>query len=149
MRRSIVITLVTVTFLIGVTTLWLGTHAERVHKESSARQSAAAKHAQSQRSQTTHPQATNADNDAQRPTVSSESASAASGESDSVDTSPASLLRQLDSIPAPSRKVITFYYTWYASKEHDGAWGHWNHRVLDDSQRQLIPVRRICGFLSV
>lgn len=29
--------------------------------------------------------------------------------------------------------IIAFYYTWFANPAHDGAFAHWNHRVLDDS----------------
>jgi len=30
----------------------------------------------------------------------------------------------------PSPKVITFYYPWYGNPEVNGAWMHWNHKVL-------------------
>jgi glycoprotein endo-alpha-1,2-mannosidase len=32
-------------------------------------------------------------------------------------------------------RVVTFYYTWYATLQHDGGFAHWNHPVLDDSGR--------------
>lgn len=28
------------------------------------------------------------------------------------------------------RKTHVFYYPWYANMETDGAWNHWNHRIL-------------------
>lgn len=32
---------------------------------------------------------------------------------------------------AELRRTHVFYYPWYANLETDGAWNHWNHRVLE------------------
>ena len=30
----------------------------------------------------------------------------------------------------PSYNVVTFYYPWYRTKDHDGKYRHWNHKLL-------------------
>ena len=46
--------------------------------------------------------------------------------------------------PSPSTKVTAFYYMWYGTPTHDGAWRHWNqnaHQPPDDIASQYYPER--------
>jgi glycoprotein endo-alpha-1,2-mannosidase len=39
-----------------------------------------------------------------------------------------------ESLWRPIDGILAFYYPWYSSLEHDGKWGHWNHRIMDDRE---------------
>jgi glycoprotein endo-alpha-1,2-mannosidase len=41
-------------------------------------------------------------------------------------------------VPHANSRVHVFYYNWWGTPEHDGAWFHWDHEVLDD----VKPRRR-------
>ena len=42
-----------------------------------------------------------------------------------------------DQKPAPSSRVIAFYYGWYGNPKTDGEWKNWNHHVARESGKQF------------
>ncbi len=73
-------------------------------------------------------------------TPTATSTATSSGSSDSTPTSSASPWVS----PPPTTLVTAFYYLWYGTLAHDGAWRHWNqlsHRPPEDIASSYYPQR--------
>ncbi|KAF5270417.1 hypothetical protein FQR65_LT05605 [Abscondita terminalis] len=60
-----------------------------------------------------------------------------------------SVILNTKSISKPNYNVHIFYYAWYANKEIDGYYSHWNHSILPNWQNDINKVRSRNSHLPV